>query len=494
VDYSPTNLTARGQITSDSGLSYRRATMVKQRLLSLSDWELVSVNASDRDNPIITGRLELANNVDRLILAGDYLLQFSAGNGWDTTTPVVNVGAIRAPDQTLDRLELLPLPLLGAAKRAELLYVAQGTPGSDLYGASSNGSTFALTVLSLTNLPSLTVVGQTVTNLESLGWSRDWQALWPKPDVLVWAGGQNFWWWCEVCPLGGGGLLGGPVGPGIVWPPFWRGSGGNGRLIAFSVTKPDSPQLVSQVDLTATNRWSFSHAFLADVLIYSSHQTSQFVPDAYQTNYGTWTYYSFLDVVDFTDPGDPLVRAPVSIPNPLVGVAASGALLFSLGTHWSTDPNAPWGEYLDASAYDGVSAHLIDSLALSPVWPHPVLVLSTNVLVGNPGDNNPTNMVAPTLETWTVLNTGKYGRLATLTAAAPVSDLNSFPGLVVATDSASSVDLFDATDPAGLRVAGSGKLPLCWWWPDLAHSDGNLSTGFWIPLGPYGVTHISTQP
>jgi hypothetical protein len=497
IDYSPASLTARGLVRSDSGLSYRRATVVNQRLLSLSDWELVSVNAADRDNPIISGRLELANSVDRLILAGDYLLQFSAGNGWDTTTPVLNVAAVSVPDQVLNRLELPSLQLLGATKRDDWLYVAQGTPGFGIYGSSSNDSTFALTVLSLTNLPSLTIVGQSVTNLGSLGWSTDWRALWPKPDVLVWAGGQDFWWWCELCPLGVvGGPVGGPVGPnGLLWPPFWRGSGGNGHLVTFNVAKPDSPQLLSQVDLTATNRWSFSRAFLADdALVYVSHQTSQFLQDPYQTNAGTWTYYSFLDVVDFTDPGDPLVRDPVNIPNPLVGVAASGALLFSLGTHWTTDPNAPWGDYLDASAYDGVSAHLVDSLALSTLWPHPVFVLGTNVLVGNPGNYDPTNTVAPTLETWTVSNTGRFVRLGSLSLAAPLSDLNSFPGMIAAIDSGSSVDLFDDTDPARLRLVGHGKSPLCWWWPDLAHSDGNLSAGLWIPLGPYGETHIPTQP
>ena len=491
IDYSPTNLTARGQVTSDSGLSYRRATVVHQRLLSLSDWELVTVNASDRDNPIVTGRLELANSVNRLILTGDYLLEFSSGNGWDTTLPVVNVASVGAPDQGLERLELLPLPLLGATRRDALLYVAQGTPGFGFYGSSSN-STFAVTVLSLTNLPGLTVVGQVITNVAPLGWSTEWEPLWPKPDVLLWAGGQNFWWWCELCPFGGG-PLGGTVGlPGLIWPPFWGGGGGNGRLLAFNVSAPDSPQLASQVDLTATNRWGFSRALLAGNLVYVSHQTSQFVPD--QTNYGTWKFYSYLDVVDFGDPADPLVRDPVNIPNPLMGVAASGSLLYSVGTHWATDPNASWGDYLDASAYDGVTAHLIDSLALSTFWPHPVLVLGTNVLVGNPGNYDPTNTIAPTLETWTVSNAGKFTRLGSLIIPSPVSNLNSLPGLLAATDSQSNVDLFDPTDPANLHLVGSGKSPLCWWWPNLTDSDGNLTAGLWVPLGPYGVTHVPVQP
>ena len=67
-------------------------------------------------------------------------------------------------------------------------------------------------------------------------------------------------------------------------------------------------------------------------------------------------------------------------------------------------------------------------------------------------------------------------------------------GLVAVADSTSMVDLLDATDPARLRLVGSGKSPLCWWWPDLEHADGNSSDGLWVPLGTYGVMHVPVQP
>jgi len=489
IDYSRTALTGRGQIRSDSGLSYRRATVFKDRILSLSNWELASVNATDRDNPVISGLLKLAESVDRLILAGDYLILLSTGNGWDITTPVMSVAAASAPEVILGRQSLPSLPLLGATRHGDWLYLAQGTPGSGIPGSSSDDSTFVLTTASLTNLPLVTLVSQLVTNTSSLGWSRDWQALWPKPDVLVWAGGQDYWWWCDFC------LGGGPVGgPGLLWWPYWRGVEGNGQLIAFDARTPDSPRLASEVDLTDSNRWSFSRAFLGGGLVHISHQTSEFVPDPGQTNSGTWVYRSFLDVVDFSDPGDPLVRDPVSIPNPLVGVADSGTLLYSVGSHWSNDADAYWREYLDASAYDGVAAHLVDSVALSPAWPHPVSVLDTTVLVGNPGDSDPTNTVAPTLETWALSDTGKFFRYGSLRVARAVSELSSFHGLIVATDQESGVSLFAMTDVEGLRLIGAGRAPLCWWWPDLGHADGNLSDGVWLPLNAYGVTHVSVQP
>lgn len=492
IDYSPSLLRARGQIRSSSGLSYRRATVYRERILSLSDWELVSVNAVNRDEPVISGRLELAESVDRVIVVGDYLLRLSAGNGWDAATPVLSVAAAGAPDQSLARMALSSLPLLGASKRDDLLYLAQGLPGAGS-GVSSNDSVFALTTISLTNLPSVTVVSQSVTNTGSIGWSRDWQALWPRPNVLVWAGGQDFWWWCDYCPprvL----VLDGPLGgPGLWWP-YWRGDGGNGHLIAFDARQPDSPRFGSQVDLTATNVWSFSRSFAADGLVYLSHQTSEYISDPGRTNTGRWVYRSFLDVVDFADAGEPLVREPVNIPNPLAGVADSGALLFSVGSHWSEDPNAYWLEYLDASAYDGVGAHLVDSLPLPAAWPHPVLVMNTEVLLANPGNNDPANTVVPTLETWTLPGTGKFTRLGSLRLASTLSDLDAFPGMIASMDLEGNVELFDATDLSALRLVGTGRGPLCWWWPDLGHADGNLSAGLWIPLNAYGVTHVTPRP
>jgi hypothetical protein len=493
IDYLTNSLKARGIVQSDSGLSYRRAAVSHNRILSLADWELVSVDAADRDNPVISGRLNLAPTVDRVLLAGSHLIEFSSGNDWNMTSATVGVADSGAPDQLLDKIQLLPLPLLGVTRSGERLYVAQGTPGFSS-SAVSNSATFSLSLLSLTNLPSLALITQIVTNTSPLGWSTDWQALWPASNVLVWAGGQDLWWWCNLCPMPVGG---GPVGvaaPGVFWSPYWRGTGGNGHLIAFDLRNPDSPQLASQVDLTATNRWSFSGAFLANSLIYLSHQTAEFIPGPYPTNSGSWVYKSFLDVTDFSEPADPLVRDPVNIPNPLAGVSTSGALLFSVGAHWNQDPAEPWTEYLDASAYDGVSAHLVDSLSLSKAWPHPVLVLDTDVLVADPGDNTNSNAVPATIQTWTLSNVGKFTRVGSVALTSPVSDLTAFPGLLAASSWDSSLHLFDVTDPAALRSVGEGNLPLCWWWPDLQHADGNLSQGLWIPLGPYGLTHISTSP
>ena len=83
-------------------------------------------------------------------------------------------------------------------------------------------------------------------------WLRMRHALWPKPGVLVWAGGLDYWWWCDFCPLAiNGGFMGGPA---WYWPRYGGWDGGNGHLVAFDTTMPGAPQLAAQVDLEAMSQ------------------------------------------------------------------------------------------------------------------------------------------------------------------------------------------------------------------------------------------------
>ena len=80
IDLNPTNLVARGIIQHQ--FQPRRAAFSHNRILSLSGWELLIVDASDRDNPHVRGDTELAWSVDRLFVQGNYLLELTASTGW----------------------------------------------------------------------------------------------------------------------------------------------------------------------------------------------------------------------------------------------------------------------------------------------------------------------------------------------------------------------------------------------------------------------------
>ena len=169
-------------------------------------------------------------------------------------------------------------------------------------------------------------------------------------------------------------------------------------------------------------------------------------------------------------------------------------MLYTVGPRWTTNWWSDWTEILTASAYDGVSAHLVDSLALPPTWPHPVLVVETNVFIGRSGTNWwSTNASRSYLETWTLADAGRFTQLGSATLAMPASTLAGFNGLLAAQETDNNVVLFDHADPTALRVVGQGKPSGCVWF-DLSHADGALGRGLWIPLGAFGVATIPASP
>jgi hypothetical protein len=548
IDLNANSLVARGVL--EHQFQPRRATLYANRILSISGWELLSVDASDRDHPVVRGNLALAWTVDRVFLAGAHLIELSGAGGWawwQNQGPVLRVALADSPNQILNQLALTNLPVIGATQRGSRLYVAQGQQNwfyppivplaaTDV-STDAVSSKLLLTVLGLDNLPAVQVLGQ-VEVASDLAGSADLQALWPNPDLLVWVGGAfRYWWWdFRLAP--------GIVAPNLWWwPPFW--GGGGGHLVAFDVSNPASPEFASEVVLGTNSWWNFSQAFTTDGRVYLSHQASEFVSfesaspssaalgdetaDATgsttvieTTNAaisGTWISRSYLDVVDYADARHPVVRQPVNIPGQLQGLSHQGAVLYTIGTHWATNAAYDWTEFLDASAYDGVSAHWIDSLRLPVAWPHPVRVIETNLFIGRPnytngyyvgplpavpillttadataaGSNPGGASSEHTLETWFLSMEGRFVQSGSVSVANPVSALVNFDALLVSQQSDNTVTLFDASNGAALRLTGQGQPSGCVSF-DVNHSAGELARGVWIALNVYGVARISAGP
>jgi uncharacterized secreted protein with C-terminal beta-propeller domain len=508
IDLGANSLTARGRIVHE--FVPRRATLHRDRIVSLSGVELLSVDATDPDRPEVTGKLELAWPINRVLLAGDYLIEISTGyyesiyrfGFWSrllTAQPVVRVAPAGQPDAILTTLRFTNAPIAGATVRDDRLYLAQAINEG---GIISNGETNSpppktlwLTVVDLANLPALTVIGETAVATKPLDWNGELEAVWPKPDVLVWVGGGSDYW---IGPLDFG-LVGGRF-----WP-YWQ-PGGGGRLFAFDVGSSVAPRFLSEVDLTANGWWSFSKPFATGTLVYLSHQA--FVdftvtnasggvttsPIGIEVDWPTGYQRSFLDVVDYTDPAHPTVRKPSSLPGTLQGISHSGALLYTIGYHCTSTNFYQGHEALAASAYDGVAAHLVDSLSLSNAYPHPAVVMGTNVFLGRGqfyygGDGT----LPPTLETWTLTSAGKFAKLGGVKLPGAASELVSFPGLLAAQVDWSRVNVFDRSDPAALRLVGDGPTAGCLFF-NLRHADAAPARALWLPLDSYGVTSLNLSP
>jgi hypothetical protein len=486
VDLGTTNLVARGVINHP--LTPRRATYTHNRVLSLSGWELLSVDATDRDKPAVKGELQLAWPVDRVLKSGDYLLEIAGGGGW---TPgehaAIRVALASVPNDIISTVQLDEGSVSGAELQDGLLYLVQERFQTIYYRSDgevdTNAPNFTLTVLDARNLPVLTIMGSTTGRFENLGWGAgNWSALWPKTNILVWSGGApQYWPW--------GPYLDVAMRPGLANGLFfWPGYGtGDGKLITFDVSAPQLPAFRSLVDFTTNSWWDFSSSFLSGSLIYLSHQSSEQVnPDDQKSE---WVQRSYLDVVDYTDPSTPTMRKPVNIPGKLQGISHEGEILYTVGAHWVTN-STDWKDWLDISAYDGVAAHLVSSLALPELWPHPVFITGTDVYVGRPGYTTSTNETLPSfIDILTLDSEGKIAKLGNVQLAQPASEMVLKQGLLAVQENYSTVQLFDATEH-GKLIPLSTQNPSSCMWVDLAKSDGSLSEGLWVPFGVYGVVYL----
>ncbi len=559
IDLNEKTLKKRGVI--EHALQPRRATEYQDFIMSISGQELLSVDATNRDKPVVKGKVELAWFVDQIIPVGDHLLQLARGSNWyfgEQRGPSLRVAAKADPDDALGSLILKHNAYLsGATVRGDKLYLLQTqsyhaanpkpVPEKGEEGDEENGEekpepepnpNLFLTVVDLAKLPALSVISEVVLIDEHMGWNNQFKANWPGDGSLLWSnkGGHRYWGWPWIMDDIGGM-------PDIWWPGY---GGGAGQLICFDVADPAKPALASNVNLSVADedeneedkkrrryvsRWNFSEAILNDNgLVYLSSQHSEYLapeeeeekpkdddedeeedpdepiekpkprPEPIPKPHGYWVTRYELHVVDYTDPADPVVRDTVAIPGSLIGTSHGGALLYTNGSHWNEERK--WdGNWFDASSYDGLEAHLVDSIEQPNSWPQSHVVKSdgtlflsfterTKVLKEDGGVLRYDTQ--PYLQSFALDENGKFTLLDEIEPEKDIQQLKLIGGNLVGMDNRRGVTLFDTTDPDALRVAGKAKLEGCLWF-NLENTVDNNGGGIWLPLGQYGAARIDWE-
>ncbi len=524
IDLVGNSLTKRGVI--EQNLTARRATVHRGRILSISSQELLSVNATDRDHPTVVKSTELAWEADRVHLAGDYVIEVDA-NGSDGS-PALRV--VRADDSwtLVKTVALKKLPYMGSVTIEGKLFVLQGKPIEVIYPEvynptnwfpiSTNPASFLLSEFDLGALPELPLLNSTTKDNGTNYFYGQYEAIQVKPNVLVWRSRNSgfYPWW------------GGPGGPimalarqsaGVAAPvdiakvgvgvgdfrPIWFG-GASGHFI---VIDPTTLTFSSEVLLSSTNGWwNFGDAFAIDGRIYTSHQASEwdetidpppYESSCYDTNTGSWhpcvidpppgywvqRYY--LDVVDFNDPTDPLVRKPANLPGTLIGAARNGELLYTRGYNIKPFDNGANDEMLAASSYDGVEAHLITTMAFNENWPRPTASIDQYLYLGAAPSKADTNA---TLQVWTLNNSGKFELLNSQVLDTPAQQFKRVKDILAV--QTSDILLMDARTPTAPKLIGAGHSNACYG-VLLDGADGSVDRGLWVPVGWYGVLKIPVK-
>ena len=510
IDLFPDELVKRGIIEQD--FQPRRATLHRERILSLSARELLTVDATDRDNPEVVSSTTLSWATDHLHVVGDYLVEVDAYNNG----PSLRVVSMSDPSTELNSVELGELQFLGSSVAGNKLYVLQGRSPEFIYRdvwdpanpgpISTNAGIISVSVYDLSALPELELLGQTSEPNEQDYLYGRFGALWVKENLVVWVNTQSYgwpWWWWDVpFAMAVDAAAAAPVGDSIGMPSFWWG-GSQGQFIAVDVSG-DDPEIASMLRLSGTDGWwNFSDSYTANGLLYTSHLTSEYDPEfdppvrTFQTYEngqlvtktddpppGAWVQRYYLDVIDYNDPEDPLLRKPVNIPGSLIGIHKQGELLFTRGQDLMRDYWQGGEETISASAYDGVSASLVDSITIPNTWPKPAEARDGYVYLGRPGVDQKKD---PAIELWEVSAEGEFSLANSVALETPANQL-AFYGDLLAVQS-SRIDLFDASAPPALVKVGSGSPQVCYG-VGLDAGDGSVARGLWLPLGWYGVIHI----
>ena len=525
IDLAQDTLTKRGMISDH--LYPRRATLHRSHIVSISGREFISYDAANRDQPALKARLDLAWPVNKVLLSGDYLIELETANngygyyyyrgygGGSQGQAVIRVARADQPEVVVSSVTLTnPLPIAGAELRDNKLYIAQAQ-GWNFYPVfithDANGQpietneppSLHMSIWDVSNLPTLTRLSETAGEVGQ-GFSSSLQALWPKPNLLVWSGGSqiNMWWWGDVVMADV--AIGAPMSMDLRWGgmPWWGGSAG-GRFAAFDVANAANPIFKSHTDLTTNGGWNYSKAIVAGGLVYLSSQKTEAIPvdppppvaapdPTVDTNkpsgWGSGTNQifkfvtkHFLHAIDYADAANPVVRKPVNIPGMLQGASHEGGVIYTLGMHFNAEGSTDGGEWLDASAYDGVAAYLVDSLSLTN-WPRPITINGADIFVGR----------SSSLERWQLSAEGMLERLSTTDTKGPVYETKFFGDLAAVTSN-SKILLYDATDRGAFRPVGEAMINCHG--ADLQNADGALGRGVWIPQNEYGVLKVpATSP
>ncbi|MCS1411104.1 MAG: hypothetical protein M2R45_04300 [Verrucomicrobia subdivision 3 bacterium] len=527
VELAEDELILRGTIVDD--VTPRRATLHGDRILSLSGKSLKTVDASDYDNPRVLNDFPLSWAVDRVFAEQGYLIEVTHGNPWSDEAPVIRMAPQAAPYEILAELELAQPNIVGSMIRDGRLYVVQanglGGPGQifiddaevaddETAEKAVQPDNFRLSVYDVSALPAIPLLGSNQLHVEGADGVSNVTLHFPFDDVLTISMGQNYYY-------------GGPIVVDIAFGlPYYGWSSGR-RFVTFSVGQPEALRLLSNYPVETGDVWNFSKVFSSGTKLYMSHQRSRFLeevlppartlassvaPGVPEPEFaddailppgslpepvpdGTWIQQYFLNVIDFADPENPTEREPVNIPGTLVGLGRSGELLYTKAPHWDEETfETDWLEWLDASAYDGVSASLVDSIPLTFRWPHPTLVDRDVVYVGIPATNGrlregEQRHEMNTLTAYHLADTGTFEMVSQVTLPFPAHELRMMDSLLLGRAN-QELWFYDVEQPGELITLGAGSQSNCFGF-NLAAADGSAATGLWVPGGDYGVSHIA---
>jgi hypothetical protein len=342
-DVAAKTLTKRGDIEHD--FSPRRAALLADDIIaSVSNRQLLLVDASNRDAPVVVTDRVLAFGVDRVVTHQGVALMFENGDSsWASLnrSTVLRSSAINDIKTILSEIELPCSSVSAAAVYGDRLVVVEDSD-SRIYqpfarSATPSNSTANISVWSLENPSQPVLIGRTPLPFAS-GSSAQILAL-SDGKIAIASRSSGWHYWLRPLPVWE------PVAnftatmvsaSRSIMPPM-MGLGGQGLRIAVAQIATDTPSVLSSWNLEGDSYSGISDVFTNGDLLAFSFEQAEAMEVKNSENYymGGWTpssVRSWLQILDLADLTAPMPWAPVQIPGSLVSLSEwtrSGATVFT---------------------------------------------------------------------------------------------------------------------------------------------------------------------
>lgn len=497
VELGDGELAKRGAIEHD--FRARRARVLDNVVVSISGQSLKSLDISDPDNPELLAELPLAWPVDFVHRVGDYLIQLQRGPGFwywggNDRPPQLHVTSLEDADELLASLELPEGRVVGSLLLDDCLVIAQSSFENKQDGEEQweYRDRFRTTIIDLSNPVEPVVLGTTLDELVSdqyayYGASDYLGVLLESGELLWYPAEQNYYFFAEP------GLADGARLSGDFASPYYSAGG---KLYALDITNKAEPKFISSVSLTSVGTldeeprefWSEGQIRLLNGVVYFGLQSSQYIETEEGQN--RWMARHWLGQVDMSEPTAPQKRPLVEVPGTFQNVidnGSGGVVLFS-SLYKNFYENEVWRNTynIQASAFDGVTAYLIDELVDEDSNYGPRLFEEEFIVLGRTeyADGNSSTE----LTTYEWLSSGSFFEHASVSHSGAIYRLGVLDDILIAPGSG-ELRFMDFTDPADPQKT-TISFPERYFWQRIELIDIYDREFAYIPQGWYGVESL----
>ncbi len=359
IDLKARDLRLRGKIAH--AFDARRADLIGDAVVSISQRVMVAADIADRDAPTVLSEVTLAWPVDRLLEANGHLLQIEDGAWYGGGRATVRISPADAPEQILAETDLGEGTVRAADYRAGKLFILREIASAQpiLYWSpvigKSGANKLVLDIYDCQSALAPVLLGSCSQKSGSGGQLAVDRLLWPQPNrpavVLDYRTSYWYGWDTPLTNVRPVSLTAAakPLKVGMDYRPYWVPEKA-ARLITFDTSLPESPVVGEPVVLGPAELSLNGVIKAADgrIVLGTSRWDDAESGKAFQS----------ARVVEVETTGLPVVRPLIDLPGELIAVSELDANGFLAFTQVSGDDSTT----LQASACDGVEAFLIASL------------------------------------------------------------------------------------------------------------------------------------